>query len=72
MNSSKIDREVLHTVQLLLRENACVLHYIDNNLECKDGDVVLMDFGAEYANYTRYDSDDSRKREVYTKTKGGL
>lgn len=32
--------------------NACVLHYIDNNLQCKAGDVLLMDFGAEYANYT--------------------
>jgi Xaa-Pro aminopeptidase len=32
--------------------NACVLHYIDNNQECKDGDVILMDFGAEYANYS--------------------
>lgn len=31
--------------------NACVLHYIDNNMECKAGDVILMDFGAEYANY---------------------
>jgi len=31
--------------------NACILHYVDNNRECKDGDVVLMDFGAEYANY---------------------
>lgn len=31
--------------------NACVLHYIDNNQECKDGDVILMDVGAEYANY---------------------
>ena len=31
--------------------NSCVLHYIDNNKECKDGDVLLMDFGAEYANY---------------------
>jgi Xaa-Pro aminopeptidase len=31
--------------------NACVLHYVDNNQELKDGDVVLMDFGAEYANY---------------------
>jgi Xaa-Pro aminopeptidase len=31
--------------------NACVLHYIENNQQCKDGDVVLMDFGAEYANY---------------------
>jgi len=31
--------------------SACVLHYIDNNKECKDGDVILMDFGAEYGNY---------------------
>jgi Xaa-Pro aminopeptidase len=32
-------------------KNACVLHYIENNQQCKDGDVILMDFGAEYANY---------------------
>jgi Xaa-Pro aminopeptidase len=32
--------------------DSCVLHYIDNNKMCKDGDVLLMDFGAEYANYT--------------------
>ena len=31
--------------------NSCVLHYIENNRECKDGDVLLMDVGAEYANY---------------------
>ncbi|CAN5543385.1 aminopeptidase P family protein [soil metagenome] len=31
--------------------NANVLHYIDNNMECKAGEVILMDFGAEYANY---------------------
>lgn len=31
--------------------NACVLHYIENNRVCKDGDLLLMDFGAEYANY---------------------
>ncbi|MCC9137940.1 aminopeptidase P N-terminal domain-containing protein [Pontibacter silvestris] len=31
--------------------NACILHYIDNNQPCEDGDLVLMDFGAEYANY---------------------
>jgi Xaa-Pro aminopeptidase len=30
---------------------ACVLHYVDNNAMCKDGDLLLMDFGAEYANY---------------------
>ena len=31
--------------------SACVLHYIENNKECKDGDLLLLDFGAEYANY---------------------
>ncbi len=31
--------------------NACVLHYIENNTKCKDGEVILMDVGAEYANY---------------------
>jgi len=30
--------------------NACVLHYIENNQECKDGDLLLMDVAAEYAN----------------------
>lgn len=31
--------------------SACVLHYVENNKECQDGDLVLFDFGAEYANY---------------------
>ena len=31
--------------------NANVLHYIENNQQCKDGDVILMDVGASYANY---------------------
>ncbi len=31
--------------------NACVLHYIENKNICKAGDVLLMDFGCEYANY---------------------
>lgn len=31
--------------------NACVLHYVDNNQQLKDGDLLLMDVGAEYANY---------------------
>jgi Xaa-Pro aminopeptidase len=31
--------------------NACVLHYIENKDQCKDGDVLLLDVGAEYANY---------------------
>jgi Xaa-Pro aminopeptidase len=32
--------------------SATVLHYIENNKQCKDGDVILMDVGAEYANYS--------------------
>ncbi len=32
--------------------NSCVLHYIENDKECKDGELILFDFGAEYANYS--------------------
>jgi Xaa-Pro aminopeptidase len=32
-------------------KNACVLHYVENNQQCKDGDVILLDIAAEYANY---------------------
>ena len=32
-------------------ENACVLHYVSNDTQCKKGELVLMDCGAEYANY---------------------
>ena len=32
-------------------KNANILHYNDNNQICNDGDVILFDFGAEYANY---------------------
>ena len=31
--------------------NSCVLHYIVNDQECRDGEVLLLDVGAEYANY---------------------
>lgn len=31
--------------------NSCVLHYVSNNKKCADGDLLLMDIGAEYANY---------------------
>lgn len=33
-------------------KNACVLHYIENNQQCRDGDVILLDVAAEYANYS--------------------
>jgi Xaa-Pro aminopeptidase len=32
-------------------DSARTLHYVDNNKECKDGDLILMDFGAEYGYY---------------------
>jgi Xaa-Pro aminopeptidase len=32
-------------------DRARTLHYISNNQECKDGELILMDFGAEYGGY---------------------
>ena len=32
--------------------NANILHYIENNKQCRDGELILMDVGAEYANYS--------------------
>ena len=32
--------------------NANVLHYVENNQQCKEGNLILMDVGAEYANYS--------------------
>jgi len=31
--------------------NACVLHYIENNAVCQNGDLLLLDVAAEYARY---------------------
>jgi Xaa-Pro aminopeptidase len=53
--------------------NSCVLHYVKNEKELQDGDLLLLDFGAEYANYAadmtrtipvngKYSS---RQRQVY-------
>lgn len=42
-------------------KNANVLHYIENNQQCHDGDVLLLDIAAEYANYA---SDLSRSLPV--------
>ncbi|HRW76095.1 MAG: aminopeptidase P N-terminal domain-containing protein [Lewinellaceae bacterium] len=33
-------------------KNNCVLHYNENNQRCQDGELLLLDFGAEYANYS--------------------
>ena len=32
-------------------DRARTLHYVSNNQECKDGELILMDFGARYGNY---------------------
>ncbi len=32
-------------------ENACILHYVENNCELKDGDLILIDAGAELDGY---------------------
>lgn len=32
-------------------KNACVLHYVENEMACRDGELLLVDVGANYANY---------------------
>ena len=32
-------------------DRARTLHYVSNNAECKDGEMILIDFGANYGNY---------------------
>ena len=32
-------------------DNARILHYVNNNQECKNGELILMDFGASYGGY---------------------
>ncbi|MFC4635413.1 aminopeptidase P family protein [Dokdonia ponticola] len=44
-------RKFAYTPIIASGNNANVLHYIENNQQCKDGDLILMDVGAEYANY---------------------
>lgn len=45
-------RGFAYTPIIAAGNNANVLHYIENNDQCQDGDLVLFDVGAEYANYT--------------------
>lgn len=42
--------EAYHSI-IASGDNARILHYINNNQECKDGDLILMDFGASYGGY---------------------
>ena len=62
LNEGQLDAEFLHAFRwdgmvpaytsiVGGGENACVLHYIDNNEALNDGDLVLIDAGAEYHCY---------------------
>lgn len=45
-------RGFAYTPIIAAGNNANVLHYIENNDQCKSGDLILFDVGAEYGNYT--------------------
>lgn len=45
-------KKFAYTPIIAAGNNANVLHYIENNQQCKTGDLILMDVGAEYANYS--------------------
>ena len=45
-------RKFAYTPIIASGNNANILHYIENNMQCKDGDLILLDVGAEYANYS--------------------
>jgi Xaa-Pro aminopeptidase len=62
MNEAQIHAELLHTFVSQQcepsympivggGENACVLHYIENNAALNDGELLLIDAGAEYDGY---------------------
>lgn len=62
MNEAEIHAELLHTFTMNQCEasyspiigggaNACVLHYISNRAVLNDGDLLLIDAGAEYDGY---------------------
>ena len=44
-------KKFAYTPIIATGNNANVLHYIENNQQCKDGELILMDVAAEYANY---------------------
>ncbi|MBT8253772.1 MAG: aminopeptidase P family protein [Flavobacteriaceae bacterium] len=47
----KRSRKFAYTPIIASGKNANVLHYIQNNQQCQAGELILMDIGAEYANY---------------------
>ncbi len=70
---SNKSRRMAYSPIIASGSSSCVLHYITNNKQCKDGDLLLLDFGAEYANYASDLSRtipvngrfSSRQKEVY-------
>ena len=44
-------RKFAYTPIIASGNNANVLHYIENNKQCKAGDLLLLDVAAEYANF---------------------
>ena len=63
VNEYEIDAEIWHSFLsqratgpaygniIASGDSARILHYVENNQECKSGDLILMDFGASYGNY---------------------
>ena len=50
-NSFEIVQRVCYTPIIASGTNANVLHYTENNCQCKAGDLLLMDVAAAYGNY---------------------
>ncbi|WXU00083.1 MAG: Xaa-Pro aminopeptidase [Catillopecten margaritatus gill symbiont] len=50
-NFRKYNAEHAYTPIVAGGENACVLHYIENNQELKEGDLLLIDAGSEVEGY---------------------
>ncbi len=48
---SNRSRGFAYTPIIASGNNANVLHYVENKNQCQDGDLILMDVGATYANY---------------------
>jgi Xaa-Pro aminopeptidase len=48
-----INRATGHAFEPIIAsgKNSCILHYNKNNQQLKDGDIILLDFGAEYGMY---------------------
>ena len=50
LNKNGIREKAFETIAAT-GKNATILHYVDNNCKCKDGDLILFDLGAQYKYY---------------------